>query len=31
VLGMREIQAEVAAMGKDQAIARMQQYWATGS
>ncbi len=24
-------EAEVAAMSKDQAIARMQQYWATGS
>jgi len=24
-------EAEVAAMSKDQVIARMQQYWATGS
>ena len=28
---VRLSEAEVAAMSKDQAIARMQQYWATGS
>lgn len=28
---VRLSEAEVAAMNKDQAIARMQQYWATGS
>jgi hypothetical protein len=29
--GVHLSEAEVAAMSKDQAIARMQQYWATGS
>ncbi len=28
---VRLSEAEIAAMSKDQAIARMQQYWATGS